>query len=70
MPVLASNSGFDDLLPPELRFGREDPAGLADALRRLRTVDRNALGAELRAGVEARHSAEHWAERLLEVAQG
>ena len=24
MPVLASNSGFDDLLPPELRFGCDD----------------------------------------------
>ncbi len=34
MPVLASNSGFDDLLPPELRFAREDAAGLAERLAR------------------------------------
>jgi glycosyltransferase involved in cell wall biosynthesis len=69
LPVLASNSGFDDVLPPELRFAREDAAGLADALRRLQTVDRNALGAELRRRVEARHSAEHWADGLLEAAR-
>ena len=69
MPVLASNSGFDDVLPPELRFAREDAAGLADALRRLQTIDRNALGAELRSRVEARHSAGHWADGLLEAAR-
>ncbi len=42
MPVLASNSGFDDLLPPELRFAREDAAGLADrpALASSTEVDR------------------------------
>ena len=37
LPVLASNPIFDDLLPPELRFDRDDPAGLAE---RLRTLDR------------------------------
>ncbi len=70
MPVLASNSGFDDLLPAELRFARDDPGDLAAKLRRLSGVDRNALGRELRARVEARHSAGHWADRLLEVAGG
>jgi glycosyltransferase involved in cell wall biosynthesis len=70
MPVLASNSGFDDLLPPELRFAREDTAGLADRLRQVSEVDRNALGLELRSVVLARHSAGHWADRLLEVAEG
>jgi glycosyltransferase involved in cell wall biosynthesis len=69
MPVLASNSGFDDLLPPELRFGREDAAGLADRLRQLAGVDRNALGLELRRVVEARHSAGHWADGLLAAAE-
>ena len=68
MPVLASNSGFDDLLPPELRFAREDAGELAEKLRRLMDMDRNALGRELRARVEARHSAGHWADRVLEVA--
>ena len=69
MPVLASNSGFDDLLPPELRFAREDAAGLADRLRNLAGVDRNALGLELRGVVEARHSTGHWADGLLKVAE-
>jgi glycosyltransferase involved in cell wall biosynthesis len=69
MPVLASNSGFDDLLPPELRFAREDAAGLADRLRRLDGLDRSALGLELRAVVESRHSAGRWADALLAVAE-
>jgi glycosyltransferase involved in cell wall biosynthesis len=70
MPVLASNAGFDDLLPPELRFDRNDPADLAARLTRLCDIDRNALGLELRARVEARHSAAHWARALLAVAEG
>ena len=41
MPVLASNTGFDDVLPPELRFARDDAADLADeAARARRRVDR------------------------------
>jgi glycosyltransferase involved in cell wall biosynthesis len=69
MPVLASNSGFDDVLPQELRFDRDDPADLAERLRRLQGVDRNALGRELRVRVEERHSIAHWARALLEVAE-
>jgi glycosyltransferase involved in cell wall biosynthesis len=65
MPVLASNSGFEDVLPPELRFAREDPDDLADKLRRLHDADRNAIGIELRAAVEERHSVEHWADEVL-----
>lgn len=68
MPVLASNSGFEDVLPPELRFAREDPADLAAKLRALTDTDRNALGRELRARVERRHSVEHWADEVLAVA--
>jgi glycosyltransferase involved in cell wall biosynthesis len=68
LPVLASNSGFDDVLPPELRFAREDAAGLAEKLRRLAGVERNALGRELRERVVANHSVERWADRLLDVA--
>ena len=68
MPVLASNTGFDDLLPPGLRFAREDPDDLAARLRTLSAMDRDALGRELRAHVEARHSAGRWADRVLEVA--
>ena len=69
MPVLASNSGFDDVLPPELRFDRDDPADLAAKLRRLSGMDRNEIGRELRTRVEARHSAEHWADALLAVVE-
>lgn len=65
MPVLASNSGFEDVLPAELRFGRNDPEELAEKLRRLATVDRNALGRELRSRVEERHSVDHWADEVL-----
>jgi glycosyltransferase involved in cell wall biosynthesis len=68
MPVLASNSGFEDVLPPELRFRREDPEELAEKLRWLAGADRAALGRELRGRVEARHSLVHWAEEVLRVA--
>ena len=68
LPVLASNSGFDDVLTPELRFPRHDAEVLAERLRALGGVDRAALGHELRARVVARHSVEHWADGLLEVA--
>ena len=69
MPVLASNRGFDDILPPELRFPRDDPDTLAERLRTLSGMDRNALGRGLRERVVARHSAGHWADRVLEVAE-
>ena len=69
MPVLASNAGFDDVLPPGLRFPRGDPGELAARLRTLQGMDRNALGRELRGRVEDRHSAGHWADRVLEVAR-
>jgi len=69
MPVLASNAGFDDVLPPELWFPREDPDALAERLRTLTGMDRNSIGRELRERVVARHSAGHWADRVLEVAQ-
>ena len=38
MPVLASNSGFADLLPPELRFDRDDADDLAAKLARARAT--------------------------------
>jgi glycosyltransferase involved in cell wall biosynthesis len=61
LPVLASNPVFDDLLPHELRFDRDDPESLAE---RLRTLDR-LRRPELRALVAANHSVEHWADGLL-----
>jgi glycosyltransferase involved in cell wall biosynthesis len=69
MPVLASNSGFADVLPDELRFEREDADGLAAKLRWLADADRSALGRELRGRVVERHSVEHWAEQVVRVAQ-
>jgi glycosyltransferase involved in cell wall biosynthesis len=68
MPVLASNRGFDDILPPQLRFERDDALDLAAKLEALEDVDRNELGRALRAKVEARHSVEHWADEVLAVA--
>jgi glycosyltransferase involved in cell wall biosynthesis len=67
MPVLASNGGFDDVLPAQLRFDRDDPADLAAKLTALETVDRAALGLQLREAVEARHSVEHWADEVAKA---
>ena len=61
LPVLASNPVFDDLLPPELRFERDDPESLAE---RLRTLDPRRRP-ELRELVTANHSVEHWADGVL-----
>jgi hypothetical protein len=66
LTVLASNPVFDDLLPPELHFDRDDPAGLAD---RLRTLDCRRRP-ELRALVSANHSVEHWADGVLATVEG
>jgi glycosyltransferase involved in cell wall biosynthesis len=61
LPVLASSPVFDDLLPAELRFERDDPAGLAE---RFRELDRRRRPA-LRELVARDHSVEHWADGLL-----
>ena len=61
VPVLASNPVFDDLLPEELRFDRDDAEALAE---RLRSLDRRRRP-ELRERVAARHSVERWADELL-----
>jgi glycosyltransferase involved in cell wall biosynthesis len=61
LPVLASNPVFDDLLPDELRFDREDVDALAEKLRALDLRRRP----ELREVVSRRHSVEHWADGLL-----
>jgi glycosyltransferase involved in cell wall biosynthesis len=71
VPVLASNPVFDDLLPSELRFARDDPIELAQRLRAFARLDagtRASLGRELRRHVAARHSVEGWAQRVLEAA--
>jgi glycosyltransferase involved in cell wall biosynthesis len=61
LPVLASNPVFDDLLPAELRFERDDPASLAE---RLRQLDRRRRP-ELRGVVARDHSVDHWADAAL-----
>jgi glycosyltransferase involved in cell wall biosynthesis len=66
LPVLASNPVFDDLLPDELRFARDDVAGLAEKLRALDHRRRP----ELRDVVQRRHSVEHWADGVLATVAG
>jgi glycosyltransferase involved in cell wall biosynthesis len=66
VPVLASNPVFDDLLPEELRFGRDDVDGLAEKLAELDPRRRP----ELRGVVARRHSVEHWADGLLATVTG
>ena len=61
LPVLASNPVFDDLLPGELRFDRDDPESVAERLRALSPSRRP----ELRELVARDHSVEHWADELL-----
>jgi glycosyltransferase involved in cell wall biosynthesis len=61
LPVLASNPVFDDLLPLELRFERDDAEGLAEKLRTLDPRRRP----ELRDTVARHHSVEHWADEVV-----
>jgi glycosyltransferase involved in cell wall biosynthesis len=74
VPVIVSNPVFDELLEglePRLIFDREDPSDLAGAIARVTALDpaeRKALGAALRGRVAERHSVDHWAEAILEVA--
>ena len=71
LPVLASNPSFDELLAPEQRFTRWDPASLAErigVLEAMSVADRAALGRELRRKVAEGHSVESWARGILEAA--
>jgi hypothetical protein len=52
---------FDSLLPDGLRFHGDHPGSLAE---RIRSYSGGA-GSGLRARVEAEHSVDRWAERLL-----
>ena len=75
LPVIASNAIFDELLDGlaiPLRFDRDDPEELAMRIERLAMMtpaQRAAAGRVLRERVAAGHSVEHWARRILEVAQ-
>jgi glycosyltransferase involved in cell wall biosynthesis len=61
LPVFAASPVFDTLLPETLRFHGDYPESLAE---RVRTYAGGA-GRPLRARVEAEHSVEHWADRVL-----
>jgi glycosyltransferase involved in cell wall biosynthesis len=64
LPVFAASPVFDTLLPDALRFHGDYPSSLAERIRGYA----GGAGRELRARVEAEHSVEHWAERVLEEA--
>ena len=64
LPVFAASPVFDDFLPAQLRFHGDYPGSLAERIRDYRT----GAGSELRERVQAEHSADHWAERVLEEA--
>lgn len=65
LPVFACSPVFDTLLPDSLRFQGDDPESLVE---RVGTYEAGA-GPSLRAAVEAGHSVDHWAERVLEEAR-
>jgi glycosyltransferase involved in cell wall biosynthesis len=64
LPVFAASPVFDTLLPESLRFDGDDPESLAGRVSAYET----GAGRGLRARVEAEHSVDHWAERVLEEA--
>jgi hypothetical protein len=64
LPVFAASPVFDTLLPDGLRFHGDYASSLAERIRSYA----GGAGRELRARVEAEHSVEHWAERVLEEA--
>jgi glycosyltransferase involved in cell wall biosynthesis len=75
LPVIASNPVFDELLDGllvPLQFDRDDPEQLAARIERVAGMElaqRASIGRVLRERVAAGHSVQHWAERILEVAQ-
>jgi glycosyltransferase involved in cell wall biosynthesis len=65
LPVFAASPVFDTLLPEELRFHGDHPGSLAGRVR-----DYNGgAGPELRRRVEAAHSVDGWADRVLAEAE-
>jgi glycosyltransferase involved in cell wall biosynthesis len=66
LPVFAASPVFDTLLPDGLRFHGDYPSSLAEKIRDYA----GGAGRDLRARVDAEHSAAHWAERVLEAAGG
>ena len=64
LPVFAASPVFDELLPEQLRFHGDYAGSLAAKIRGYESGG----GAALRARVEAEHSVDRWAERVLEAA--
>jgi glycosyltransferase involved in cell wall biosynthesis len=64
LPVFAASPVFDGLLPEQLRFHGDYPGSLAERIRGYTS----GAGPVLRARVEAEHSVERWAARVLEAA--
>ena len=64
LPVFAASPVFDTLLPDSLRFDGDHPESLAERVSAYET----GAGRDLRSQVEAEHSVDHWAERVLEEA--
>lgn len=64
LPVFAASPVFDGLLPEALRFDANVPSSLAQRVGEYG----GGAGRELRARIQAAHSVDHWAERVLEAA--
>jgi glycosyltransferase involved in cell wall biosynthesis len=64
LPVFAASPVFDGLLPEQLRFHGDYPGSLAERIRDYQ----GGAGSQLRERVQAAHSVDHWAERVLEEA--
>jgi glycosyltransferase involved in cell wall biosynthesis len=64
LPVFAASPVFDGLLPEQLRFHGDYPGSLAERIRDYQ----GGAGSQLRERVQAEHSVDHWAERVLEEA--
>jgi glycosyltransferase involved in cell wall biosynthesis len=75
LPVLVASDGFASLvdgLDAPLRFRQDDAAELAERIRalyELGAAGRSAVGARLRARVQAAHSVEHWADEIVAAAR-
>jgi glycosyltransferase involved in cell wall biosynthesis len=65
LPVFAASPVFDGLLPEQLRFHGAYPGSLAEKI----SSYEGGAGAALRARVDAEHSVDRWAERVLEAAR-
>ena len=66
--VHGSETHLLSLLPPELRFERDDPQSLVARLEGLAALPREELGRSLRERVAAEHSVGSWADAIVRAA--